>query len=391
MRYVRRTGTIASAAAIGLALLGPLAASAEEVPKPLPPAVSITCNAPLTPTKAFGGVLTVSKNKSWQPRGGAFDFVLMTPDTIPADTLVKVCFRWRQEGDPPGGFVDASSTHIVDVKPDHRSITVAATVPNLLSAPARNENELKPTGRAKPVGVNEGMGLVATADVRILLYRDTKDAKEPKDVIVFDVLTTVGVTYLPMAIGAGIAAVLIVLIALYGACWFRLPDTYRKKPLLAIISTARGYASLSQFQIVLWTLVVAGSAIYVMALSGELINITGGTLVLLGISGGAAVLSKFKSALDDQKSKSPPAPATAVPARASPPAPPPPAPPAPPPPAPPLPPPPVSSTPSPLPRTDGPRWSDLVVNEETQAGAASLLEIRDPGHSRRLPDPDGIE
>jgi hypothetical protein len=45
-------------------------------------------------------------------------------------------------------------------------------------------------------------------------------------------------------------------------------------------------------QIVLWTLVVGLSAIYVMTLSGNLINISPGTLVLLGIAGAAGLVSR---------------------------------------------------------------------------------------------------
>jgi hypothetical protein len=60
-------------------------------------------------------------------------------------------------------------------------------------------------------------------------------------------------------------------------------------PIIRIIATPDGYASLSQLQMVLWTFVVAASAVYVMVLSGELIQITTGTLVLLGISGAVTV------------------------------------------------------------------------------------------------------
>jgi hypothetical protein len=74
---------------------------------------------------------------------------------------------------------------------------------------------------------------------------------------------------------------------------------------------------------VLWTFVVAGSAVYVMVLSGELIQITTGTLVLLGISGAVTV----GAALHD-KTLTAKAQAARVPA---------------------------------APRK--PRWSDLVVNE----------------------------
>ena len=71
--------------------------------------------------------------------------------------------------------------------------------------------------------------------------------------------------------------------------------TLKANPLLLIVSQS-GYASLSQFQIVLWTFLIGASAIYVMALSGELIEITNGTLILLGISGAAAIGAKVHGA-----------------------------------------------------------------------------------------------
>jgi hypothetical protein len=63
--------------------------------------------------------------------------------------------------------------------------------------------------------------------------------------------------------------------------------------IIRIITTPDGYASLSQLQMVLWTFVVAASAVYVMVLAGELIEVTTGTLVLLGISGAVTVGSKL--------------------------------------------------------------------------------------------------
>lgn len=64
---------------------------------------------------------------------------------------------------------------------------------------------------------------------------------------------------------------------------------------LRLISTANGWASLSQFQIILWTFVIGAGAVYVMSLTGSLIAISSGTLALLGIAGAATVLSEVKS------------------------------------------------------------------------------------------------
>jgi hypothetical protein len=76
---------------------------------------------------------------------------------------------------------------------------------------------------------------------------------------------------------------------------------------LKIISTKGGYASLSQLQIILWSFVIGAGAVYVMSLAGNLIEITQGTLILLGISGAATVASKLQSYSESQSA--PPAPA----------------------------------------------------------------------------------
>jgi hypothetical protein len=54
---------------------------------------------------------------------------------------------------------------------------------------------------------------------------------------------------------------------------------------MRLISTREGYASLSQFQIMLWSFLFGAGAVYVMGLSGGLINIPTGALVLLCIAG----------------------------------------------------------------------------------------------------------
>jgi hypothetical protein len=64
---------------------------------------------------------------------------------------------------------------------------------------------------------------------------------------------------------------------------------------LRLISTASGWASLSQLQIVLWTFVIGAGAVYVMTLNGSLMPISPTALALLGIAGGAVVLSEVKS------------------------------------------------------------------------------------------------
>jgi hypothetical protein len=128
--------------------------------------------------------------------------------------------------------------------------------------------------------------LVPAADVRIIAVKD--------DVPVADVTTTIGITYtFAGGFWAGLTIVTVfVLLAIVARSRLQDPGIKRANRLLRIIYRPNGRASLSQFQIVLWTLVVAASAVYVMALSGELIEITNGTLVLLGIAGGATLGAK---------------------------------------------------------------------------------------------------
>ena len=118
---------------------------------------------------------------------------------------------------------------------------------------------------------------------------------------------------------------------------------------MRIIATPSGYASLSQLQIVLWTLVVAASAVYVMSLSGDLIQITDGTLVLLGIAGAAVIGAKVHTASQNPTAQNVPPPTAGRPTTTPPQT--------------------AAATTTPAART--PLWSDLIVTEDIHAGTVS--------------------
>ena len=305
--------------AVGAGAAEPAAAN------PAPAASSeITCNSTLSPTRTAGGSLEVSQGKSWQPRGGEIQFKITTTAALPPDALIKVCVQWRHPRDEGKlDYVEAPGTHVVDFKAaDKQSITIAATVPELPWAPGDVERT--------------GVYTVPLSDLRVLIY-------DNKNQIHYDVRGVIGITMLPVAIALSVLTVVVTFALLtliigrnlrqlsFGSGRF----ASVRRAVLGLISTEKGYASLSQLQIVLWTFVVAGSAVYVMALSGELINVTSGTLILLGISGGTTVLSKFKSALDDTKNPAPAAPAV----------------------------------------VRVPRWSDLVINFQKQPDGTYLPDI----------------
>jgi len=264
------------------------------------------CDMPFTDTTVDGGVGDVGEHKNWQPAGGIFEFVVRTtPKTIPANALVKVCFRWKLEKGDPGSFYESGPTYMLDKQT--QSIKVAATVLQIPRLPKWWLGSRKDTNAEPRIGAYDipMVDLVPLADARILII-DVDGSP------VADVLTTVGITNLLFAWIIVIVAVLFAFIILWRVGKYRLKGAPKCNPILSVITTRRGYASLSQFQILLWTFVVIASATYVMALQGDLIAITTGTLVLLGISGSATVISKAKSEQEAAAALPPVDPATAA-------------------------------------------------------------------------------
>jgi hypothetical protein len=111
------------------------------------------------------------------------------------------------------------------------------------------------------------------------------------------VTTAIGITYPLAAVAIVIVTMGLGFVVLTAVASRRLthPGILHANGLLRVISTPSGFASLSQLQIILWTFVVAASAVYVMSLSGELVQITSGTLVLLGIAGAAGIGAKIQT------------------------------------------------------------------------------------------------
>ncbi len=220
---------------------------------------------------------------------------------------MKVCFRWKLTRGDPGRYNDSPPPQLIDSKP--RSLEIAATVPQhsspafvvLFARKKLNRQSCAPRRRLRGTGRRGA----ARRRAHILVFDSDSSP-------IIDVITTVGITQLWFAALMVIAAISIILALLWWVCSYRLTDVSRTKPFLCLITTRRGFASLSQFQIVLWTLVVLASIIYVIALSGDLIEITTGTLVLLGISGTATVVAKNKSESDDSKPSSLPDPVAAA-------------------------------------------------------------------------------
>ena len=265
----------------------------------------VYCSMPLADTNTESGIGEVGQHKNWQPIGGQFEFTVKTAKTIPTGALVKVCFRWKLDKGDPGPFYESGPSHMLDKQP--QNITVAATVLGIPNKPHWWPINTQSHAVAQRIGsyVIPIVRLVPQADARIIVI-DSDGSP------IADVLTTVGITNLYFAFVTVLLTVLLAFVILWRVGKYRLSRIPPGHPVLSIITTRGGYASLSQFQIILWTFVVIASAAYVMALSGDLIEITTGTLALLGISGTATVIAKAKSESDAKAAPPPVDPADAA-------------------------------------------------------------------------------
>src|SRR4029077_3090542 len=142
-------------------------------------------------------------------------------------------------------------------------------------------------------GASTGLAIVPLADFRVIAASTASQAAVWSPL---DVTQPVGITSLSFAWLAALVLIVVAWGGLYAFGRMRaVPGG--SSPLLTVISTRNGYASLSQLQIILWSFVIGAGAVYVMTLSGNLIEIGSGPLVLLGISGIAAVGSKLQSTI----------------------------------------------------------------------------------------------
>ncbi len=258
-----------------------LTAFAVFAPTPLyaqaPAAAPPGCNTPSSNVATASILQTTGESlqrKHWQPKGGVIQFTLKSFAPIRDDATFLVCYRWKGKTDFDDNYKELRPDRL-DRNNDGTIWTVTTTVPDAL-------NDLPPGAIQKNV-----LPLVPLADVRIMVI-------DANNKVVADAITMIGITHPAAAIFFAILTIVIVLIALNVVADHRLKHEGIRKAnwFLRIISTPGAHASLSQLQIVLWTLVVAASAVYVMALSGDLIEITDGTLVLLGIAGAAALGAK---------------------------------------------------------------------------------------------------
>jgi hypothetical protein len=240
---------------------------------PAPAAANPVCDSP-SPTRARAGGANIAvvagqslQHKNWQPIGGLIEFTINSVKPIDADAPVTTCFRWKTLPSQDGNFVEAIPTRL-ELSNQGKTLKVTVAVPE----------ELEKKTTTSPI--DRAVWVVPLAEVRTLVIGKAEGDR-------LDVWSVIGITRPTVALLLALLVVVLGLVALYLTARFRITHEGINKAnwFLRIISTPSATASLSQLQIVLWTFVVLASAVYVALLSGQLIEITTGTLVLLGISG----------------------------------------------------------------------------------------------------------
>jgi hypothetical protein len=254
-------------------------------PSPSEPALRPGCSKVVSDSRVAVGL---DPETLWRPRDSEVRFIFDGGNAGVSVSSVQVTFGWS-EGSAAGrnkiaGFYDCKRSPLVRSIPNQAGdIEFGAVVPGLLPVPTNWP--IRFFEKDDPVSLT---GLYIVPVALMTVTADVTFADKTTKIVV--AVLPIGVTSVHYAVALVIVALLAIAIFIYWVLRkIEFPGT---DPVLRLITGADGWASLSQFQIILWTLVVGGSAIYVMALSGNLIGITGGTLTLLGIAGASALLSR---------------------------------------------------------------------------------------------------
>jgi hypothetical protein len=248
------------------------------------PAAAADCNTAPPNPKPSDVVVKIDPGTTWQPRGGQIRIVVESATQMLKGTDVTVCFRWSSGKEalylPPAAVQAAESTPMKAV--------YRVTVPELKRVDSswfdRVSGKL-PADPTQPAQFDNGM-IVPVADVKV---------------IVGTAESTLATTVLEVGVTSVWNAALVTLLCVLAAqgllySWAVHRKVPGRSPWMRMISTREGYASLSQMQIVLWSFLFGAGATYVMILSGSLIDIPTGALVLLGIAGATTLGSRIQGA-----------------------------------------------------------------------------------------------
>jgi len=284
-----------------------LLAAAVSWPAGLSSARAATCTTAPDKTGVANSKLRLALDSPvvWQTRGGEIRFTItgidLTKDPPPA---VVACMRWKERdlaGPAPAQAANNASgpAGATQNRPGPAAWTQdMQIIPTRIGATADKSGTIfavtVPYLEDRPAAVQASLfGAIPAAELRVIVS-DT--AASPT--VQLDATHDIGITSKRFALCLAVLFVAAAAKILY--CFASRIGVPGRDPVLRIISSSSGWASLAQFQIVLWTLVIGAGSVYVMTLTGGLIAISSGTLILLGIAGGAAVGSQIKSGQDKQ-------------------------------------------------------------------------------------------
>jgi len=218
----------------------------------------------------------------WQPRGGTVRITVTRgkgniEDFVPD----QACFGWLRPNGSVASFERDAVIHVVKSS-DPAVVQLQVTVPELSDENGDLNSRLSGDDNASQ---SQGLGLVPVAALRL-----TGGARGNVD---FAAAVPIGVTNISFSLFMSVATILLALVT-FGV-WAKKFSITSPLVILRLVAGKDGYASLSQFQVLVWTVVIALSAVYVMMLSGNLIDLSDGALILLGVSGASALGSKLQS------------------------------------------------------------------------------------------------
>jgi hypothetical protein len=242
------------------------------------------CNAPPQTVQPSQHLAVVDLNQSttWQPRAGEIILRIDADRNMLEAVALRACLRWGtgQLADPASKrpFDMEAPVHIRPYDVDG-AVNLGVVVPALAPPPESFLTRVLPQGTLR----SDGFGLVPVADLRLIAVGRMG--------VLADVVFPVGITK-PWR------ALLFSLVLLTATLWtlHALAATRGASGagLLKLICSRDRMASLSAFQLLVTSVTVAFSAVYVMALSGNLINLTPGTLVMLGVAGASGVAAALQ-------------------------------------------------------------------------------------------------
>ena len=241
-----------------------------------------------------------------QPRGGKARIIISNWPGPVFQNSFTVCFRWRSAGETNSEIM-ATPVPVRIESVTGKEVTISAMIPDLPATYTRVWAMLISLGVIKdPAPAADTCGhtmsnLVPIADILVRINDDAGNH--------FDAIVGVGITSHTFAVVVTLLILSLPMLFMYRLRKFGELDLSSVIVFLRMIACSTGRASLSQFQMMLWAFVVGGGAIYVMMLTGGLIDISTGTLVLLGISGGAGLGSELGKPRDTGTTAATPTPA----------------------------------------------------------------------------------